>query len=98
MEIAAAWEVFLAVIGAPRTYLDCSAISSLTGWCRNVQLESVEEYQFSQDYRSSLEVNCLPTRVAKILYLKHIGIKESGSLGHAPFECCKERGIVECPF
>jgi hypothetical protein len=36
--------------------------------------------------------------VSKIFDLKHIGIEESGSLGHAPFESCKERGVVESPF
>lgn len=98
IESAAACDVFLAVIGAPRTYLDCSVAVPSTQKHPNIQLKGIKENQFSQNYGSSLEINRLPAGVSKVFDLKHVGIEKSGSLRHTPFECCKERGIVECPF
>lgn len=61
MESAATCDVFLAVIGAPRTYLDYLVAVTSTRKQLNIQLKSIEENQFGQNYCSSLEVNCLPT-------------------------------------
>ena len=61
-------------------------------------MQSIEKNQFGQNHRGSLEVNGLPTRVAKVFDMKHFGIKELSRLGHGPFERCKERGVVERPF
>lgn len=60
MESAAACDVFLAVIGAPRTYLDCLAVISSTEKHPNIQLKSIEENEFGQNYCSPLKVYRLP--------------------------------------
>ena len=55
----------------------------------DIQVKSVYEDKFRDYDGRSLEVDCLPAIVTKILHVKHCLVDIARGLGHGPFEVCK---------
>ena len=61
-------------------------------------LQGVDKHKLRNNYCRSLETDCLPTLIAKVLYFHHSTVGILGKLRQEALEVRKERRIVKGPF
>lgn len=63
-----------------------------------VQMQSVDQNQFSEDDGSALEVDGLPAVIAQVFHVKQASVSICGGLRQEPLKVGEEGRIVKGPF
>lgn len=61
-------------------------------------LQCIDQKKLSDDDSGPLEIDGLPSIIAKVVHLQHSWVHQLRNLGEDPFEVGEERRIVKCPF
>jgi hypothetical protein len=63
-----------------------------------LQMKSIDQDQFGNDYCGPLKVDSLPAVVLQGLYIEQFSIDIGCDLGHEPLKIGEKRRIVQSPF
>jgi hypothetical protein len=63
-----------------------------------LQMQRIDQDQFSDDDSSTLKINGLPTVISEVFHVEHGRFHVVCDLRHAPFEVGEERRVVQSPF
>lgn len=64
----------------------------------NIQVQRIDKDELCENDSRSLEVDCFPAVIAKILDIEHSRVNMGCNLGHKPLEVSEKGRIVQSPF
>lgn len=100
--MAAAWAAFLDLpwdestkLGRVSTEVGVTAPRNTVG---DARLQCIDQKQLSDEDSGPLEVDSLPSVMAKVVDIQHGRVHQLRNVGEGPFKVGKERRVVERPF